>query len=887
MATAVLSSVFPRPNFTLPTPESTPNIGSVASPDLVAGAFSNNDVDASVIWNRAWSTVTRYLTLTPETQVERAAIKSTIAPAFDSILRSADGQTQLADWYYNEIVSHFRSFVLPYLQDWRREIPLSQADRVLEQTIGILRTAIQQYRARIDALGADLRDKDQRTRIEVFSSNVQRKYHALVQHSLPQRQVQNTLSYVFYSYLKGSLITTSDPGRCAEKGDCSCELDIVGLPLHELHEVGLGNSIGERAFAYALHQLLNGPAIERRCFQVDWVDRKSVVHRLKSWIERKVSPVVELAQEKLCGYAKPAGGHTDELVPIATNNLRILRTSALFDYVKAWPASTGAILDIWECLHTSVEKAHVCRNFSEQIETRLLHAGASTAEILSIYVNVIHTFKALDGRGVLLEKVAGPIRTYLRSRDDTVSIIAASFLAETDSEGNAVNIDGNRICPDIVMVVSSTTLGVHAEEESLRWDDMEWVPDPIDAGPHYQASKSEDVIAQILGLFDSEQFIKEITTELAQHLLHSTDANYVKETRLVELLKSRLDATKLQAAEVMLKDMRDSVALGKRINPSSQHGSSEGVPTPREIQAAIPAEGISTTALYGMFENRIKRPQFFAAVKLVANKRNDGLLYAKRTRRSSDSGEGSSKSKVTKFDAQILSSYFWPQLRSESFAMPDSLTHFQDAFEDKFEQMGSQRRLEWRPALTRATMRMEFEDRVVEETDVPGWRAAILDFYTSYEEYDDDMGLSVDFLADSLRMDEGLVRDATTFWTNKSVLYQLRSNVYAVRERLDMDIGTASQVTRGQTQDDMVSAVKSQDAALRENAAMFETFIANMLRNSGAKAVTGPMGITNLLKMVLPTFTYGDEEVRWLLGELERKGVVRQSEGGDSWSVVA
>jgi anaphase-promoting complex subunit 2 len=65
---------------------------------------------------------------------------------------------------------------------------------------------------------------------------------------------------------------------------------------------------------------------------------------------------------------------------------------------------------------------------------------------------------------------------------------------------------------------------------------------------------------------------------------------------------------------------------------------------------------------------------------------------------------------------------------------------------------------------------------------------------------------------------------------------------------------------------------------------MFEIFITNMLRNSGAKEVGGMMGIANMLKMVLPTFTYGEEEVLFLLGEMEARGEVTRD--GESWKIA-
>merc|ERR1712070_1185627 len=130
------------------------------------------------------------------------------------------------------------------------------------------------------------------------------------------------------------------------------------------------------------------------------------------------------------------------------------------------------------------------------------------------------------------------------------------------------------------------------------WNDMDWMPDPIDAGPNYKATMSEDVVAYILGLFDQEEFIKEVTTVLAQHLLQATDPEYVKETRLIELFKSRLDATKLQAAEVMLKDVRDSVRLNRQLNPTASASTVNAEPKPKDIAAAIPGGGITMQELY-------------------------------------------------------------------------------------------------------------------------------------------------------------------------------------------------------------------------------------------------------------------------------------------------
>jgi anaphase-promoting complex subunit 2 len=229
--------------------------------------------------------------------------------------------------------------------------------------------------------------------------------------------------------------------------------------------------------------------------------------------------------------------------------------------------------------------------------------------------------------------------------------------------------------------------------------------------------------------------------------------------------------------------------------------------------------------------------------------------------------------------------------------MPASLETLNSSFENRFEALGTQQKLQFRPALSRVSIRLDLEDRTIEESDVPGWRASVIDLFASERaqkdhlpaaEYDDAVGLTAEQIMEALDMEEELAQDALNFWLTKSVLYRRPSGAYSVFERLDMEIETAQdsqQVLLPNDQDGLVSAVKSQDAMLRESAPMFETFIANMLRNQGPKEVGGMMGITSLLKMVLPTFTYGEEEVRWLLGEMQARGEVMSE--GNVWKIVS
>jgi anaphase-promoting complex subunit 2 len=64
-------------------------------------------------------------------------------------------------------------------------------------------------------------------------------------------------------------------------------------------------------------------------------------------------------------------------------------------------------------------RASVCR--------RLLHTGASTSQILDLYVSMIRALRVLDPSDLLLNYVAAPVRKYLMSRKDTVRCIVSSL----------------------------------------------------------------------------------------------------------------------------------------------------------------------------------------------------------------------------------------------------------------------------------------------------------------------------------------------------------------------------------------------------------------------------------------------------------------------------
>jgi anaphase-promoting complex subunit 2 len=213
----------------------------------------------------------------------------------------------------------------------------------------------------------------------------------------------------------------------------------------------------QRAMAQGMYAAMD-TFVQSAAMKVDWTQRQSVVDRLRQWIRHRFVPAVGLSTpNELADWENTA------LERLAKQRIR-----NLLDYVKAWPHSTGAILDLRECMHSSEVKVLIATSFTRQLSRRLLHAGVTTSELLSIYINVIMAFKTLDPRGVLLDKVAMPLRSYLRHREDTVRIIAASFLADVDDGDDHTDILSEEICIDLAKEINlSEGQALHIEHKGL------------------------------------------------------------------------------------------------------------------------------------------------------------------------------------------------------------------------------------------------------------------------------------------------------------------------------------------------------------------------------------------------------------------------------------
>lgn len=138
-----------------------------------------------------------------------------------------------------------------------------------------------------------------------------------------------------------------------------------------------------------------------------------------------------------------------------------------------YPDSYNAIEDLRTCLQRNNLQHLLIEKTKESFVTRLLHPGVNTPDILTAYVSSIHALQQLDPSGVLLDAITSPIRSYLRSREDTVHCIVTS-LTDDSTADLSEELAG---CKKITLCDMVATV----EDYMENWES--WMPDPIEVVP--------------------------------------------------------------------------------------------------------------------------------------------------------------------------------------------------------------------------------------------------------------------------------------------------------------------------------------------------------------------------------------------------------------------
>ncbi|KAK4142629.1 uncharacterized protein C8A04DRAFT_38157 [Dichotomopilus funicola] len=362
-----------------------------------------------------------------------------------------------------------------------------------------------------------------------------------------------------------------------------------------------------------------------------------------------------------------------------------------------------------------------------------------------------------------------------------------------------------------------------SEDGDLDWQDLSWLPDPIDAGANYKRPKrSEDVIGTLISALGSEDvFIKEFSTVMADRLLAGgTTEQFDQELRVLNLLKRRFGEASLQACDVMVMDVIYSRKMDEFITREEE------------------------------------------GMKELVGRDTGGMEY----------------------HARILSRLFWPGLDREHFLLPQEVLDQQTRYEAGYEALKSRRTLTWLNHMGKARVEIELKDRTV-TVDCTTLEATVVHAFQGGDESDEPMRKDLDDLYAQLQMDEDLIQAALQFWVGKGVLRRVggaHGNVYVVAETLHEptssttdqpagdDDGDGNRPMDAETADESAAGTTKQGDGLsakeRERREMYWRYIQGMLTNASASMPL--FQVAMMMKMLIPEgFPWSNDELQEFLGE--------------------
>eukprot|EP00968_Pinguiococcus_pyrenoidosus_P028432 scaffold7850_cov372-Pinguiococcus_pyrenoidosus.AAC.2 len=220
----------------------------------------------------------------------------------------------------------------------------------------------------------------------------------------------------------------------------------------------------------------------------------------------------------------------------------------MFDILTDFPDSSVALQELKLALQRARFQGQLVSCLREALERRLLHPGASTNQVIDVYISTVKSLRLLDPSDQLLDIVADPIRKYLRQRQDTVRCIVESLV---DASGG-----------DLFAELQRGTQG----QQPPGKEDGVWTPPTWEADVTTSPWSGSDILTLFVSIYGSKKlFVEEYRAMLADKLLSDqyTDADQVVTN--IELLKLRFGEDSLVDCEIMIRDVEESRRLNANI----------------------------------------------------------------------------------------------------------------------------------------------------------------------------------------------------------------------------------------------------------------------------------------------------------------------------------
>ncbi|KAM3911969.1 anaphase-promoting complex subunit 2 [Leptodactylus fuscus] len=554
----------------------------------------------------AWNTLS--IGLVPASALGLAAPRSGLVESYQEgdlkaaleVLLDYDLQPVLEEWFTEVLQMDLQRNITPEfwngINQQENAVEEQQCTILLLDTFRLLMTRLDPYLKSLDIMGrwadmALLPGSDSQTLREKvftmikailffstsksFQSMIQQFYTRTFKIYMRQKKRASDSASDCDSSMDENERERSSEERVAEEGDecagcdsskdhCWCQTAMEQF--HELngifHRLNLLERICSEPVTSLLHKMIE-QRMEKRC-RGDY--ERSFLNEFQEWIEKVIGWLSKVfLQEGSSSSAESNSTLKRWRCHVQRFFYRLyasMRIDELFCIIRDFPDSKPAIEDLKFCLERTNQRQQLLSCLKTALETRLLHPGVNTSDIITLYISAIKALRELDPSMVILEVACEPIRKYLRTREDTVRQIVAGLTG--DAEGDLAN-ELSKADPVVL------ENGQESDDDVSEPED--WMPDPVDADPGKSGSKrrSSDIISLLVSIYGSKElFINEYRTLLADRLLHQFSYSSEREIRNVELLKLRFGEAQMHYCEVMLKDMADSRRINSNIRDEEE-----------------------------------------------------------------------------------------------------------------------------------------------------------------------------------------------------------------------------------------------------------------------------------------------------------------------------
>ncbi|KAF7727756.1 hypothetical protein EC973_007215 [Apophysomyces ossiformis] len=387
-----------------------------------------------------------------------------------------------------------------------------------------------------------------------------------------------------------------------------------------------------------------------------------------------------------------------------------ISVTKIFDLIREFPTSQPVIED----LKIAIEKLDLFDDIQnaliEVLQTRLLHLGASTSDILDQYTCCIRCVKIWDPTCDILVPIIQLMEDYIQHK----RLFIADGTKRHDSATKSVRKEAIRAVVGKVrdLLPNEDPIYVFELSEldgSAPSEDQEMMDDKPTRLKRWQR-KSSDTVAMLISICGPiEIFVKGYEEKLREALCSSADYDTDEEIMKLEVLKQHFPKNTMIRCDVMVADINESRRLDRQI-----HQTVRGIPS--EFHVAV------LSRFYW------KNPED----------------------ENEEDGDEDEYDEEHNDDASIR---LWPGFQQ---AM--------DLYEAEFRRIRVSRKLQWLPSQGMTTLELQFESGV-EEYRVDPVSAMVISMF------ENETGPKTSKqIAEAIHVQETKVLDSLELWEDKGVL---------------------------------------------------------------------------------------------------------------------